>query len=309
MAHTITLSGINQAVTNLEYKNARAYKYRLVQFILKHYDNEAALKELAEIDQDSIISYVWEIENDSEALHSKRRNLISLRSSINNDLNSLYSIKKNPEGIIISPTNIFEMSDQAKSNLLHSFTNSIQTEGEVDLNKISEVLKVISDFLAEMDETSEDEDTKDIIEKIKAILKRLSKNIFDDEEDEDEEIDVVELDEDEDIEEIEVDEDEEIEKIEIDDDEDLDVIELDEDEDIEEIEVDEDEEIEEIEIDDDEDLDVIELDEDDDIEEIEIDEDEEIEKIEIDDDEDLDVIELDEDEDIEEIEVDEDEEI
>ena len=339
MASTITLPGIRQAVINLGYKNPRTYKCRLVQFILNHYETDAAIETLTSIASDAMIRYVWEIDTtDSAKIASKKRNLISLVSSINHDFNQLFHSNQNPEGIIIGPSNIFEMSDQAKSNLLHSFTNAIKTDGEIDLNKISEVLKVITDFLKEIDEDSKDDETKDIIEKIKKILSRLSDSILNDEEPlPPEDVETIEIEADEEVEEIEIDENEEIEVVEVGEDDlieeveesegesDDETVEIGAEEELEEVLIDQDEEIDDVVLDEDEDIDVIELDddeeieeiEDEDIEEVEIDEDQEIEEIEeedleevlIDQDEEIDDIVLDEEENIDVVELDDDEEI
>ncbi|WDP93409.1 MAG: SUMF1/EgtB/PvdO family nonheme iron enzyme [Desulfobacter sp.] len=206
------------------------------------------------------------------------------------------------------------MTEEAKTSLLHSFTDAVKT-GDIDLAKATDILKAVTDFLDEIDITATQDQSLDIIEEIKKVLSRLGGHIL--EGDAEEDIEEVEIDEDEDIEEVELDEDEEIEEIDdepIDEDLDIEEIELDEDEDIEEIELDEDEEIEEVELDEDEELEEVDEDllDEDDIEEVELDEDEDIEEIELDEDEELEEIDdelMDEDQDLEEIELDEDEEL
>ena len=99
MTPTITLSGITKAVANLEYKNARTYKYKYVHFLLSHYQSDNAVKTVTAIPEDIIIRHVWDLYDDMD-YRPKRRNLISLRSSINNDLKQLFQADKNPEGII-----------------------------------------------------------------------------------------------------------------------------------------------------------------------------------------------------------------
>ncbi|MCP4117289.1 MAG: formylglycine-generating enzyme family protein [Desulfobacteraceae bacterium] len=231
------------------------------------------------------------------------------------------------------------MTDEAKNSLLSSFTDAIST-GDLDVNQVTSILKMVTEFLADVDkDTGDDMDPLDIIKHIKTILTKAADGDFkafeqdeveevveeiepEEEEEIEDDLEEIELDEEEeiedDLEEIELDEEEEIEEIE----DDLEEIELDEEEeieevedDLEEIELDEEEEIEEVE----DDLEEIELDEEeeieeveDDLEELELDEDEEIEEVE----DDLEEIELDEDEeieevedDLEELELDEDEEI
>ncbi len=302
----ITLSGINQAVENLNYRSG-SVKQKAIRAIQSFYTSEEILSELHTIDTDILIKMIWDVGDDPKKIKSKRRNFSSLKSSINTDLNKLSKKDKNPENIIIADSNIFDMTEEAKTNLLHSFTDAVKT-GDIDLAKATDILKAVTDFLDTVDMDITENQSLDIISEIKKVLSKMTHSFAegDGEGDiEEEDLEEIEIDEDEEIEEIELDEDEEIDEIELDEDEDLEEIELDEDEEIEEIELDEDEEIEEV--DEDEDLEEIEIDEDEEIDEIDLDEDEEIEEVDELEDEDLEEIELDEDEDIEEI--DEDDEI
>ncbi len=310
---SVTLSGITQAVENLNYRPG-SVKDKAMQAICAYYVSEDAVQQLNFIDSDTLIQQIWDVGDNPSKLKSKRRNFSSLKSSINADLSKLVRDGLNPEEITITDTNTFDMTEAAKSSLLQSFSDAVKTDG-FDLTKAADVLKAVAEFLDKIESPDADNESIDVIEQIKKVLNRLNAGIFDDDADgaagggsegvsEDEDVEIEEIDdseieeieeveEDQEIEEIEVDEDEEIEEI----DEDLldgDLEEIDEDLlDAEIEEVDEDDELEEI----DEDLldtEIEEIDEDQEIEEIEVDEDEEIEEV----DEDLldgDVEEIDED--------------
>ncbi|MEH0020827.1 MAG: SUMF1/EgtB/PvdO family nonheme iron enzyme [Desulfobacter sp.] len=319
---SITIDGITQAVENLKYRQG-SVKHKAVKAIQAFYVSADSIREIHEIDTDTLIRQIWDVGDDSSKIRSKRRNFFSLKSSINTDLKKLAKKDLNPENIVIADTNIFDMTEEAKNNLLHSFTDAVKT-GDVDLAKATDILKAVTDFLSEIEISATQDESVDVIDEIKKVLSRLGSGILDGEGD-GEDLEEVENDEDEDVEEIELGDDDLLEEVDLDDDEDLEEIELDEDEDLEDIELDEDDELEEIDLDDGEDIEEIELDEDeeleevdaldedlledDELEEIELDEDEDLEEIELDEDDELEEVDLDDDEDIEEIELDEDEEL
>jgi len=323
----ISIKGIDQAIASLNYRPT-SVKQRALLAIRDFYTSEESIKRLDLIDTDILIKSIWDTGDNPSRIRAKRRNFSSIKSSINVDLEKLSKKGKNLENIIIAESNIFDMTQEAKNNLLSSFTDAVKT-GDINLDQATNLLKAVTDFLDNFQIEDDDTESQDIVKQIKKILNKITEDVLSGEEpesapglkklkqgevgfDEIEDLEEVE-DLDEDVEEIELDEDEELEEIEAD--EDLEEIEIDEDENLEEIELDEDEidEIEDLDGDieeadglgPDEDLEEVE-DLDEDVEEIELDEDEELEEIEVD--EDLEEIEIDEDENLEEIdELDEDE--
>ncbi len=326
---SITLDGIDQAIAGLNYKDG-SVKAKALMAIRSFYAEEDAVKNLNSIDSDTLIRSIWEVEDDPLRIKAKRRNFSSIKSSINADLVTLSKKGLNSENIIITESNIFDMTEEAKSNLLSSFSDAVKTGG-INLDQAADLLKAISDFLENLQMEKKDPDSKDIVSQIQKILKKMTEETLaeDDEEveeivlEDDQEIEEVEFDEDETVEEIELEDDEEIEEvedleeIELDDgleiEEEIDAIELDEDEEIEEVEFDEDETVEEIELDEDEEIEEVEAGEEieleddqeigEEIDALELDEDEEVEEVELDDDEAVEGIELEDDEAIEEVEV------
>ncbi len=341
---SISLEGIDQAIAGLNYKDG-SIKHKAVMAVRSFYTSEESIKKLNSIDMDTLIRSIWDVGDDSAKIKAKRRNFSSVKSSINTDLENLSKKRQNSENITISESNIFDMTEEAKNNLLNSFTDAVKT-GDINLDQATNLLKAVTDFLDNIQIEKKDTDSKDLVSQIKKILSKITEDVLSEEDletrpglkklkkgefdfDEGEnfkgDAEVIELDEDEELEEIELDEDQEFEEIQ-EDEADIETIELDENEKLEELEEVEDliedaeeiiEDVEEIELDEDEELEEIELDEDQEFEEIQEDE-ADIETIELDENEKLEELEEVEDliedaeeiiEDVEEIELDEDEEL
>ena len=336
---SITLSGIIEALENLNYRPG-SVKDKAIRAISAYYVSEDSIQEISSIDGDRIIRQIWDVGDDPAKIKSKRRNFSSLKSSINADLKKMSTNGLNPEDIMLTESNVFDMTADAKNSLLQSFSDAVKTDG-FDLTKAADVLNAVAEFLDKIQPPDADNESTDIIEEIKKVLNRLGAGILDDHEgaggDGDgtlgDDFEIEEVDDDVEIEDIaddeleeveEIDEDQEIEEVELDEGEDLeevdddlldgDIQEIDDDVEIEDIdddeleeaeEIDEDQEIEEVELDEDEELEELEeIDEDTEIEDVELDEDEaleEIEDIELDEDQELEEVDLDEDEDLEEL--------
>ena len=130
MASLITLKGIDQAISNLNYQNKKSLKYRLVTVLRQFYEDESSLESLRGIDADELIKVLWGTADDPATTKEKRKNLRRIRYSVNADLKTLYRGGKNPEGIIIGPTNTFTMSDEAKDRALRALlADKISAEG------------------------------------------------------------------------------------------------------------------------------------------------------------------------------------
>jgi formylglycine-generating enzyme required for sulfatase activity len=176
MASAITLTGIDQAISNLKYINENTLKYRFVRHIRKYYVNDNSLESLKAIDHAELIKLLWDTDDDPEAIKHKRKNLNSLRSSVNVDLKKLYEKGGNPEGIKIGTDNIFVMSEDAKDNILDKFGYELQPDGTLKLDQIMEILKLanetVSASIAAEDTTRKDGFSK--IDQLKDLIKGLS---------------------------------------------------------------------------------------------------------------------------------------
>ena len=130
MASFITLKGIDQAISNLNYQNKKSLKYRLVTVLRQFYEDESSVESLRGIDADELIKVLWGTADDPATTKEKRKNLRGIRYSVNAGLKTLYREGKNPEGIIIGPTNAFVMSDEAKDRALKALlADKISAEG------------------------------------------------------------------------------------------------------------------------------------------------------------------------------------
>ena len=144
MSDNISIDGIEKAISALEYRNSRSLKYRLIHAIKQFHDSDQSLRA---IDPNDLVPLVWESVINPDQIKSKRKNLNSIRSSINSDLMKLFRDGKNPEGIIIDPSNVFSMCDEAKDAFLKSFTSALASDEPITLDSISEVTRLFGEFL------------------------------------------------------------------------------------------------------------------------------------------------------------------
>lgn len=172
---SITLEGIHKAAAHLNYRPG-SVKHKALAAILSFYATEDAVQSLHRIDTDTLVKTVWDVGSGTAKLKSKRRNFFSLKSAINADLRRLSGKDKNPENIMITDANIFDMTEDAKSSLLSSFSDAIKT-GDVDLQKATDILKVLTDFLDDYQIEDKTEASRDIIEQIKNLLTRISRGM------------------------------------------------------------------------------------------------------------------------------------
>jgi hypothetical protein len=136
VASAITLEGIDQAVSSLKYKNKNTLKYKFVHHIRQYYTVENAVVSLTEIEHEELIKMLWDTDHSPEAIKKKRKNLNSVRSSVNADFKKLYDKGENPEGIKIGSSNIFIMSEDAKDKILKKLGYELQPDGTLKLDQI-----------------------------------------------------------------------------------------------------------------------------------------------------------------------------
>jgi len=149
VAPIVSLDTIDQTLANLNYRSTSSMKSRLVQAIRAYYVDEAAACSMEAIHAESLIESLWEIEHDPRLVNKKRKNLNSVRSSINVDLQKLFKSGGNPDGITINTDNIFVMSDEAKDKALNSFLAKLPGDMPAGLDQISEILNAINEVLSD----------------------------------------------------------------------------------------------------------------------------------------------------------------
>ncbi len=179
MAAVVSISGIDEAIKNLDYKAKDSAKLRLIRAIRAHYAGDSTLATLQAIDPDILVQEVWDTAFDDHRLRSRRKNLASIRSSVNADLKRLFENGKNPDGIIIGSSNTFVMSDEAKDQMLTSIAASVRKDGHVSLGQITRTLSVIDDLLAQTERfiKTEDDDRDSGIRRLKQLIEQISKRV------------------------------------------------------------------------------------------------------------------------------------
>ncbi len=181
MASAITLEGIDQAISNLKYKNKNTLKYKFVQHIRQYYTTENAVVSLNEIEHEELIKMLWDTDNSPETIKNKRKNLNSVRSSVNADLKKLYDKGENPEGIKIGSSNIFIMSEDAKDKILKKLGYDLQPDGTLKLDQIMDILKLanetVSGSISIAVEDTEKKDGLKKIDRLKDLIKGLSEKV------------------------------------------------------------------------------------------------------------------------------------
>ena len=174
MPLVVTLKGIDQAISALNYRNKSGFKYRLIQAIRGFYGDEGSVESLKAIEQDELIKMLWDTGDDQSKIRNRRKNLSSIKSTVNVDLKSLYEDGKNPDGVIIGSDNIFEMCDEAKENILSAFADRVQDGAPVNLGQIADVLGIIDDLLSNTEAiTGMDREISDGLGKLEDLKKLI----------------------------------------------------------------------------------------------------------------------------------------
>ncbi len=175
----VTLNGIDQAISDLNYRNKNTLKCKLLMAVRQFYTDDAALEDLGAIDPDELIRLLWDTGDDPAAIQGKRKNFSSVKSTINADLKKLSDAGKNPEGISIDPDNIFTMSDEAKDTLLKSFLDTGIGDGPIDLGQITDILNIIEDALPDAEAIDAGKGVNDIdkLAVIKALIQDMAEKV------------------------------------------------------------------------------------------------------------------------------------
>lgn len=180
MVAAISIKGIDEAISNLNYQNPQALKYKLVHVVRDFYEDESSVKSLQKINAEELIRAIWDTDDDSDIIKGKRKNLSSTKSSVNSDLRRLYREGKNPEGVIIGRDNVFVMSDEAKDEILSTFSAGGAAAGEAaSLRQIAESLSVIKEVLSKRESLADAKspDGMATLEDLRNTIQRLTEKI------------------------------------------------------------------------------------------------------------------------------------
>ena len=172
---SITLQGIEQAVQGLGYRNESGLKYRLIAAIKEMYGKNGEFTEPAHgIDSEELIRALWDVDPDPDSLRSRKKNLSSIKSSINADFKRLYREGRNPEGITIGAENLFTISDEAKDDLLAKIRTGATAAAEI--RKIAGILNTMLSGGGLEGESHREQMGSDL-QQVRTLLRRLSEKM------------------------------------------------------------------------------------------------------------------------------------
>ena len=179
MAALITLNGVDQAISDLNYRNTNTLKSKMIHLIRRYYSDALSVDRLRAINTDDLVKALWETGNQPEVIRNRRKNYNSIKSSLNSELKRLYEAGQNPEGILIGENNIFIMSDEAKDKALKAFNFEMKGDGAPSLSQMLNMLKMLSENLPDTINAEGKEIANDleVVEKLKNLIQGLSQKI------------------------------------------------------------------------------------------------------------------------------------
>ena len=86
MAAVLKLIDIDDALTNLQYKNKGTLKYKLIHAIRQRYENDESAESMQHVDTEELVRELWCVGDDPESVKGKKKSLSSVKSSVNADL-------------------------------------------------------------------------------------------------------------------------------------------------------------------------------------------------------------------------------
>ncbi len=164
----ISLAGITEAIDNLNIREA-TLKGQLLHAIRTQFPNEESLDTVTAIDPLNLIHQLWAPKTAAE-IKAKRKNLSSLKSSINKNLKQGIKGGANPEGLIIGRDNVFIISDEKKNLLLDRLTLT----GD-DSQSLARTLAALNDMLSGMVTSTGKDETLKILDQLDTTRKTLAK--------------------------------------------------------------------------------------------------------------------------------------
>lgn len=170
----ITLKDIEETINNLNYRSETTLKSKLIYAIRNFYQDENSIEKLKSIDTEELVKSIWGTGNNPESIKNKRKNFSSIKSSVNSDLKKLYQEGKNPQGIIIGHSNIFDISDEAKNKALASIADIFREKGIDAQSRITEILAALGDILTGSISSSNAEEAREEIDRLKNLIVSLS---------------------------------------------------------------------------------------------------------------------------------------
>ncbi len=168
----ITLSDIKTTILNLKYKNINSPKYKFLNTLTQFFVNDISFSTINTIDSEILVKKIWNTGDNPRLIKAKLKNLNSVRSSINKDLNKLYKENQNPQGVNINTSNVFVMSNEAKNNLMDKFSDKM---GSGSIDEIYNVLDLVNEIISKLD-NNKINDSKNKLDKLRELINNISKD-------------------------------------------------------------------------------------------------------------------------------------
>jgi len=145
MSNLISRQGIQDITRHLPFKDD-TLKARLFHAIASCYADDDALT-LENIPAEKLIAQLWEVDSPKE-IQARRKNLSSLKSSLNKNLKDLEKQGKNPEALVIGRDNTFVVSEERKDSLIEKL-GITAGDGQSMVDLFSSFKKIIADLARE----------------------------------------------------------------------------------------------------------------------------------------------------------------
>ncbi len=142
MAPVVTSEGIKAALSCI-YARPDTLKGRYVEMIREAYE-EGDGATPAGISTEAVIERLWGATEPQE-VKRRRRNLSSLRSSINKELRRAWEEGRNPQGLVIGPDNHFVISDEAKTKIVEQVAERVGADGLAHLDELLSGLNALKE--------------------------------------------------------------------------------------------------------------------------------------------------------------------
>ncbi|MDY7032526.1 MAG: SUMF1/EgtB/PvdO family nonheme iron enzyme [Thermodesulfobacteriota bacterium] len=175
MVGMLTVKGIDEALENLPQSNRASLRHTLLMAIREVYQHDDDLTRIESIPSESLIMRVWNVKDDPKQIKAKRKNLSSLKSSLNQSFKKLSNEGKNPEGVKIGRENTFVISDDRKDKLIQRLGTNIQ-ENESLHNMVKAFRQALSQVNPDI-ASGDYEAALEELDKTKEMLKMFSKHM------------------------------------------------------------------------------------------------------------------------------------
>jgi len=175
----ISFKGIDDAISGLGYASPRTLKARLVHALRERHAREHSIEGLDAVPTEELIRLLWTTARDPEEIRKKKKNLSSLKSSVNADFKRAFEEGRNPEGILIGPQNTFVLCDAAKDRIVTTVARSMSGAGAASMTRLLDFLGTLNHTLSSGEGPTDPEiaDVLSNLDQLKEVVSLLSKRL------------------------------------------------------------------------------------------------------------------------------------